>query len=797
MSFSWQMRSVASPPAPAAPVGGAARARGSRADAGKRSRAAGRALARRLPRGELAAVMALAAVLNLWDLSRNGWANEYYAAAVRSMSASWHDFLFASLDRSGVMTVDKPPLALWVQALSVRVFGFHSLSILVPQALMGVASVALLYDLVRRRFGRVGGFVAALALALTPVTVAISRHNNPDSLLVLCCVAALWCAVRALEDPRTRWLVACGVMVGLGFETKMLVAMVVVPGVALAWLWLAPAARGRWHALRQLLAGAGAMLAVGGAWPLLVELTPGSDRPWVSGTADNRILSLIFEYNGLGRVDGQSGGPGGTASNMFGGATGPLRLLNAALGGQAGWLLGFALVSGLAILVYSRLRRTDARSGWLLMVGGAFAVTAVLFSFASGIFHPYYVSLLAPFAAALVGAGAAQLISDGVNVRIVGPLAVLAGVGAELLVRGNYEGQLPWLAPVLIAVGAPAALALLATSSRTVRVAATGAALAALLAAPAVWAFDTLGHATSGTFPAGGPANAENGGFGGPGFGARGRGFVGPRGGFVGPVGGGGFPGAGNGGATGGAGSGGAGSGGGAPGGASSTAGRGVSVPRLFGSGSSAASGGVASGGAALGGVATGGAGSGGGGSGGVAGVRSLRGRGGFSGGGLPSGGGGGFGSNVSASVLRYVAAHGGGTIAVSSQSSAASAIVAEDANVAGIGGFSGRESEVNASWLAMEVREHKIRWVLDEEGGSAGTEGRGGFAPAGGSGGGPQRETRVGAKKAMAAVARACKAVSVTSSEAGGSAGGTGASAGGTLYDCEGRAAELASVGG
>ncbi len=215
--------------------------------------------------------MSLAAVLNLWALSRNGFANDYYAAAVKSMSSSWHDFLYASLDRGGIMTVDKPPLALWVQALSVRVFGFGSLSILVPQALMGVASVALVYDLVRRRFGRVGGFVAGLALALTPITVAISRHNNPDSLLVLCCVAALWCTVRGLDAGptrhSTRWLVLAGVLVGLGFETKMLVALVVVPGIVAAWLWVAPAARGRLHALRQLLAGGGAMLLVGGAWP--------------------------------------------------------------------------------------------------------------------------------------------------------------------------------------------------------------------------------------------------------------------------------------------------------------------------------------------------------------------------------------------------------------------------------------------------------------------------------------------------------------------------------------------------
>src|SRR5262249_55415797 len=148
---------------------------------------------------ELALLAVLAAVLYLWALSRNGWANDYYSAAVRSMSSSWHDFLYASLDRSGVMTVDKPPLALWVQALSVRAFGYHPLSVLVPQALMGVASVVLLYDLVRRPFGRLAGFVAGLALAITPIMVAVSRHNNPDALLVLCSVAALWFAVRALE----------------------------------------------------------------------------------------------------------------------------------------------------------------------------------------------------------------------------------------------------------------------------------------------------------------------------------------------------------------------------------------------------------------------------------------------------------------------------------------------------------------------------------------------------------------------------------------------------------------------
>src|SRR4051794_34998765 len=328
------------------------------------------------PRPELLALLVLAAVLNAWGLARNGYANEYYSAAVRSMSTSWHAFLFGSFDASGAMTVDKPPLALWVQVASVKVFGFHSLSLLLPQALMGVATVGLVYDLTRRVWGRPAGFVAGLALATTPIAVAISRHNNPDALLILCCVGALWAVVRGLEDGRRRWIVIAGVCVGLGFETKMAAALLVVPALAAAWLWVAP--RGRLSALRDLLAGGAAMVVVGGAWPLLVALTPAADRPWGSGTSDNSIVSLMLGYNGLGRLSGQAGGPGalggggaggagggaggafggaagggspfagagagagaGGGAGPFGGPTGVLRLLDASLGGQAGWLLGF------------------------------------------------------------------------------------------------------------------------------------------------------------------------------------------------------------------------------------------------------------------------------------------------------------------------------------------------------------------------------------------------------------------------------------------------------------------------
>ncbi len=673
-------------------------------------------------RPELVGLVGIAAVLNLWGLSINGWANTYYSAAVRSMTTSWHDFLFASLDKSGLMTVDKPPLALWVQALSARIFGFHPLSILIPQALMGVAATVLIYDLTRRRFGRAAGFAAGFALATTPVVVAVSRHNNPDELLVLCCVAALWFLVRALEDGRTRWLILSGIMVGLGFETKMGVALMVVPGIAAAYLWVAP--RGHLAAIRQLLIGGVAMAVVGLAWPILVTLTPAADRPWISGTSDNSIWSLMFSYNGVGRIAGQSGGPGGGGPGgggniMFGGNTGIFRLLQTGLGDQAGWLLGFALVAGLAVLISSRLRRTDPRTGWLIAIGGAFLTTAIVFSFASGIFHPYYVSFLAPFTAALIGAGVGQALSGGRSARIVGPLAIGAGAVTELIVLGTIGGQLSWAQPVVIAVIALCAVALAFALAPRIRWVVLVVALAALFAAPATWAAETLGHATSSTFPTGGPASAQTGGFGGPpGSGGRGHGRL---------------------------------------------PGRRLCLRRRWD----------------------------------AARRRRLRHRrhpepvwerqlrrgGGISGrvrrrrpeasaaGAGGAGGPGGFGGDSTSlnAAVKYAQAHGGGTIGVSSQSSAAAAILSSDANVAGLGGFSGRESSVTASWIAMEVKTGRLRWVIvDNQGFSA------------------RGDTREGSQAAMDVVAKVGKAVTIKTSS------GTI-----TMYDLKGRAAAILAAAG
>lgn len=712
----------------------------------REARLSGRALPGALQalraRPEMLGVIGVAAVLNLWGLSVNGWANTFYSAAVRSMTTSWHDFLFISLDKTGLMTVDKPPLALWVQALSARIFGFHPLSILIPQALMGVAAAVFIYDLVRRRFGRPAGFVAGIALATTPITVAMSRHNNPDQLLILCCVAAVWCAVRALEDGRTKWLVLSGICVGLGFETKMAVALFVVPGIAAAYLWVAP--RGRLAALRQLIVGGVAMAVVGLAWPILVTLTPAADRPWISGTSDNSIWSLIFNYNGVGRVTGQTGAPtafggGGGGGGASGGAVGVFRLLGSSLGDQAGWLLGFAVVAGLALLVLSRLRRRDPRTGWLIAVGGAFLVSAVVFSYAQGIFHPYYVSFLAPFTAALIGAGVGQIVGDGRAARVVAPLAIAAGAVTELIVLGTLTNELSWAKPLVIAVGGACAVVLAVKLSSRVRLALLGAALVALMAAPATWAAETLGHATSSTFPAGGPASAQMGGFGGPGGGLGGRGFR-FRGGGAG-VPGGGFPGRGVGGA-------GASGGGGVPGaaGAGQSSSASSGIQSLFGSSRSGGFSGRRFG--------FGGSGGGGGFGGGFA-------------------GGGAFGGNSASltAASNYAKAHGGGTIGVESQSSAAGVILSGDANVAGLGGFSGRESSVTVSWLAMEVRDGRLRWILSEGGNQ-------GFGLPG--------DTRQGSASALAIAEKVGRKVTFTSN-------GTRI----TMYDLNGKAAAILATAG
>jgi 4-amino-4-deoxy-L-arabinose transferase-like glycosyltransferase len=490
----------------------------------------------RWARPALLGLLALTALLYLWDLTRNGWANDFYAAAVQAGTKSWKAFFFGSFDSSNFITVDKTPGSLWVMELSGRIFGFSQWSMLVPQALEGVASVGLLYAAVRRWFGPPAGLVAGLVLALTPVAALMFRFNNPDALLVLLMTAAAYALVRAIENGRTRWLVFCGVLLGFAFLAKMLQAFLVVPGFAIAYLW-AGAPRAWLRRLWQTAAmGAGIILGAGW-WVLIAQLTPAADRPYFGGSTDNNILQLAIGYNGLGRLDGDetgSIGGGGRGGTGFGGATGLLRLFQSEFGGQISWLLPTALICLVAMAWMSRRAvRTDRIRAAALLWGGWVIITGLVFSYMSGIIHPYYMVALAPGIGALVGIGAMALWEKrlGWAGRSVAAATVLVTAVWSFVLLDRTPDWLPWLRWVVLLAGVLGAGAVLAgpwltrlVSFRRLVLLPVGLAMVAGLAGPAAYALDTVNTAHTGAIPSAGPVSV---GFGG-GPGGRG-GFAGAR----------------------------------------------------------------------------------------------------------------------------------------------------------------------------------------------------------------------------------------------------------------------------
>lgn len=485
----------------------------------------------RWPRVALVGIAALAAVLFTWDLGQNGYANTYYSAAVLAATQSWKAFFFGALDAGSFITVDKPPLSLWVMALSARVFGFNAWSMLVPQAAAGVATVVVLWDAVRRLWGEVAGLLAALVMALTPVAALMFRFNNPDALLTLLLVLSGWALVHALVTGRTRWLLLSAAMVGLGFNTKYLQADLVVPALVLAYAVAGP---GRFSRRVLQLLGAGAVLVVvSGWWVAIVTLIPAGSRPFIGGSTNNSVLDLVFGYDGFGRLLGGFGGPGGGGARSgppgggggmgggFGGAAGWLRMANSELGGQASWLIPLALTGlGAGLWRTRRDPRTSlSRAGYLLW-GGWFFVTAVVFSYMSGVFHPYYTVALAPAIAALVGAGAVDLWALGRSSRFGGlvlaaALVVTAWWGATLL--GRTPEFAPWLGPAELAVAAAASVALavlLAVRARRwLALVAVAVAFVAVLSGPAAYAFQTASRAQNGSIVSAGPTVAAGGAF--------------------------------------------------------------------------------------------------------------------------------------------------------------------------------------------------------------------------------------------------------------------------------------------
>ncbi|MBX3285365.1 MAG: glycosyltransferase family 39 protein, partial [Actinobacteria bacterium] len=359
-------------------------------------------------RPALLGLLAATAVLYIWGLGASGWANSFYSAAVQAGTKSWKAFFFGSSDASNSITVDKPPVSLWVMGISARLFGVNAWSILVPQALAGVASVGILYAAVKRWFGAGAGLLAGAILALTPVATLMFRFNNPDAVLVLLLVAGAYALTRALERASTGWLLVAWSFVGFGFLTKMLQALLVAPAFALVYLVCAPTSF-----RRRFLQSAAAFVALvvsAGWWIAIVELWPASSRPYIGGSQTNSILELTLGYNGLGRLTGNEtgsvgGGGGGNGTGMWG-ATGWNRLFNSDFGTQAGWLIPTAvllLVAGLALRW--KAPRVDRARTALLLWGGWLVATAAAFSFGKGIIHAYYTVALAPAIGAVVAIG--------------------------------------------------------------------------------------------------------------------------------------------------------------------------------------------------------------------------------------------------------------------------------------------------------------------------------------------------------------------------------------------------------
>jgi 4-amino-4-deoxy-L-arabinose transferase-like glycosyltransferase len=465
----------------------------------------------------------LAGVLTLWGLTRSGYANVYYAEAAQAASHSWKAWLTNALDTSGTDSLDKGPLSNMLMGLSGRVLGFSSFSMLLPEALCGIGSVLLLHNLVRRTLGHRAALLAALMLALTPIFVAMSRFNNPDSLLVLLEVAAAWALVRALESGRTRHLLLCGLFVGLAFNVKMLQAYLIVPALALTFLIAGQGAPRR--RIAQLLAGGAALLTVSFAWYGAMMLVPAAARPWVGDTTDNSWFSLIFEANGLNRVAGGSGGAGPAGAGGFGGPAGPLRLFDSIVGGQIAWLLPLALV-GLLLGLWTQRRapRTDLGRSAYLLWGGWVLVSWAVFSFSAGIFHPYYTTALAPAVAVLSAGGLVTLWDRARNSTLWAVALALVAVATAILAAvllGRATGFAPLVAPTAIVLAVFAAAALLLTrvpasgqwlaARRWIASFAAIAGLLAVLAGPAAYSIATVGKTLSGGNPLAGPASAETG----------------------------------------------------------------------------------------------------------------------------------------------------------------------------------------------------------------------------------------------------------------------------------------------
>lgn len=524
-------------------------------------------------------LMGFSLIVMFVNLTASGYANEFYSAAAQAGSVDWWAFLWGSSDAGNSITVDKPPAAIWLMALSVRIFGLSSFAILLPEALCGMVSVWLVYAGVRRYWGDAAGLVAGFTLATTPVAALMFRFNNPDALLVTLMTAAAYAVLRSLEYPderranrrRTAWMALAGVLIGFGFLTKQMQVFLVLPGFALAFLVASPT--GWLRRIADGLIATASMVVAAGWWVLLTVIVPSGSRPYIGGSQTDSFLELTFSYNGFGRltgnetgavVGGGNGGPGGGNGGGMWGQTGLTRLFDGEYGGQIAWLAPVAAVGIIAgLIVCRRTRRTDIRRAGVTVWGAWLLVTWATFSTMAGIFHQYYTVALAPAVAALAGIAVASLWErrDTFWARGLAMLTVFVTTlwAFELLGRSTW---LPALKGVVLLVGllatlGLAVLSLAAVPMRGMRglrsagaavvmhlVAVGSLALAglALYAGPVAWTAYTVSTGHQGSIVTAGPnvtnATGMGGGPGGPG---GGRGGFGGQDGMGGP--GQGFPG--------------------------------------------------------------------------------------------------------------------------------------------------------------------------------------------------------------------------------------------------------------
>lgn len=412
-------------------------------------------------RASVAVMLAFAAMTVLTNLTVSGWANQFYSAAAMAGSRNWTAFLFGSVDPANAITVDKPPASLWIMALSVRLLGLGSLSILLPQALMGIASTYLLYALMRRYWGHAAGIITGTTFMLTPVVALIFRYNNPDALLVLVSIAVAFCVLRSLEyDPsrrgnrrRTAWMAAAGALLGLGFLTKQLQILLIVPGLATAFLIASPS-----RFARRLADGLTAILSAcvaAGWWVLLTILVPSDLRPYIGGSQHDSFLELTFGYNGFGRLTGAETGAVASGETHVWGQTGLDRLLTGDFATQVCWLIvpAFAGIV-LGVMATRQASRLSIRRATVIVFALWLVVTWLVFSFMKGIFHEYYTVALAPAVSVLTSIAVVVLVARA-GTSLSRTMASVLVLGNALCVTGILvsNGFLPWLVPLILVCG--------------------------------------------------------------------------------------------------------------------------------------------------------------------------------------------------------------------------------------------------------------------------------------------------------------------------------------------------------